>query len=151
MSWTPMQAGRLNLLLSTWMGVHQVIKMLLVEVGLIRNKYGHQVQYFSIKIGTVLQQTTLLNYGLLDIRYGLSLAWGQGYKILSKRNSKVVINWLTIHNIWALNISILFCDYRNLLAHDQTIHPCHVYCEANRCANRLVKRAKRAIKQNEKI
>lgn len=151
MSWTPMQAGRLNLLLSTWMGVHQVIKMLQVEGGLIRNKYGHQVQYFPIKIGTSTTTNNIVELWAIRYQIWIKLGMGQGYKILSKRTSKLVINWLTIHNIWALDISILDCDYRNLLTHDQTIHPCHVYCEANRCANRLAKRAERTIKQNGRI
>lgn len=46
---------------------------------------GIRYNTFQQKEALVIQQITLLNYGLLDIGYGLSLAWGQGYKILSKR------------------------------------------------------------------
>ena len=82
---------------------------------------------------------------LAAVRQGLKMAWNKGYKLLHlELDSKVVLSWLTNHNInYPTNMLPLICDCRNLLHQEWEVHVHHVYREANGCTNLLAKRGTR--------
>ena len=109
--------------------------------GVLRDHRGQWISSFSLRGGFATNNMV----ELAAVRQGLEMAWNKGYKLLHlELDSKVVLSWLTNHNInYLTNMLPLICDCRNLLHQEWEVHMHHVYREANGCANLLAKRGTR--------
>ena len=109
--------------------------------GVLRDHRGQWISGFSLRGGFATNNMA----ELATVRQGLEMAWNKGYKLLHlELDSKVVLSWLTNHNInYPTNMLPLICDCRNLLHQEWEVHVHHVYREANGCADLLAKRGTR--------
>ena len=106
--------------------------------GVLRDHRGQWISDFSLYGGFATNNMAKL----AAVRQGLEMAWNKGYKLLHlELDSKVVLSWLTNHNInYLTNMLPLICDCRNLLYQEWEVHVHHVYHEANGCTDLLTKR-----------
>ena len=107
----------------------------------LRDHKGQWISGFSLRGGFATNNMA----ELAAVRQGLEMAWNKGYKLLHlELDSKVVLSWLTNHNInYPTNMLPLICDCRNLLHQEWKVHVHHVYREANGCTDLLAKRGTR--------
>ena len=109
--------------------------------GLLRNSLSEWISGFSLHLGLTSNNMA----ELAVVRQGLIIAWDMGFKFIHlELNSMTVFTWLNAtSNSYPTNILPLISDCRNLLARAWEVHVLHVYCEANACADALVKRGAR--------
>ena len=105
--------------------------------GVLRDHRGQWISGFSLRGGFATNNMA----ELAAVRQGLGMTWNKGYKLLHlELDSKVVLSWLTNHNMnYPTNLLLLICDCRNLLHQEWEVHVHHVYREANGCADLLAK------------
>ena len=106
--------------------------------GILRDHLGQWIFGFSLHVGLATNNMV----ELATVRQGLAMAWTMGFKYIQlELDSKVVLTWLTNHNVsYPTNMMPLICDCRSLLDQDWEVRVQHMYHEANECADALAKR-----------
>jgi ribonuclease HI len=102
--------------------------------GLLRDEDGHWIRGFSKSLGSTTAYVAEL-WGLLE---GLSMARSMGFnKLEVQMDSEIIVNIINKHGQGSVSGWSIIKKIRSLLSLDWSVKICHIYREANRCADML--------------
>jgi ribonuclease HI len=101
---------------------------------LLRDEDGHWIRGFSKSLGSTTAYVAEL-WGLLE---GLSMARSMGFnKLEVQMDSEIIVNIINKHGQGSVSGWSIIKKIRSLLSLDWSVKICHIYREANRCADML--------------
>ncbi|KAK9986891.1 hypothetical protein SO802_031842 [Lithocarpus litseifolius] len=106
--------------------------------GLLRDISSLWISGFSLSMGITTNNMAKLGV----VCQGLMMAWDLGFKFIQlELDFVIVLSWLTATTEnFLLDVFPLICNCRSLIERAWVVQACHVYYEANECANALAKR-----------